>query len=270
MRNPILFLLFIAASSLGCQVQKKVDENPPSHAYEIYHPEWGQFFDSAEVRGCFTYYDPQTQQWHSYQPARVDSVFPPASTYKIPNSLFSLHAGAIPNADLVLPWDSVERQFAGWNRDHNMRTAFKNSAVWFYQEMARRIGTERMQQLVDTIGYGNQNIEGQADLFWLNGELRISPRQQVEFLERLYKETLPFSEEHMKLVKEIMLIEEGDGYKLYGKTGMTYEVGWLVGWLEHDKEVVFFAHNQDLIVEGDSKARHLIPRQIFRSLAWMK
>jgi len=47
---------------------------------------------------------------------------------------------------------------AQWNQDHNMRTAMKYSAVWFYQELARRIGYERMQNYVNLVGYGNKDI----------------------------------------------------------------------------------------------------------------
>lgn len=53
-----------------------------------------------------------------------------------------------------------------------------------------------MQQWVTKVGYGNQKIGDKADIdqFWLKGELRITPQAQIEFLRRLYRGDLPFSE----------------------------------------------------------------------------
>ncbi len=61
-----------------------------------------------------------------------------------------------------------------------------------------------MQQFIDAVGYGNGNISGGIDEFWLTGDLRISPREQVDFLVRLYRGALPFSPTTMAMVKEMM------------------------------------------------------------------
>jgi Penicillin binding protein transpeptidase domain len=47
-----------------------------------------------------------------------------------------------------LPCGPVEQHREGpkeWDRDHELASALKFSVVWFYQEIARRIGAERMQ-----------------------------------------------------------------------------------------------------------------------------
>jgi beta-lactamase class D len=43
------------------------------------------------------------------------------------------------------------------------------------------------------VGYGNQQIGSSDDIdeFWLQGELRITPQQQIQFLRRLYHPTYP-------------------------------------------------------------------------------
>ncbi len=76
-----------------------------------------------------------------------------------------------------------------------MREAIKLSAYWFYQVLARRVGHDRMQKWVTQVGYGNRNIGSKEDVdkFWLRGELRITPQEQIQFLQRLYKNDLPFS-----------------------------------------------------------------------------
>jgi beta-lactamase class D len=130
-----------------------------------------------------------------------------------------------------------------------MRTAFTRSVVWFYQDLARRIGNERMAKYIKAADYGNQDISDQIDSFWLDGNLRISPEEQIKFLIRLYQEDLPFSPSVMKTVKDIMLIDRKDNYILIGKTGWgtnvdgMQNIGWYVGYIERDNNVYFYALN---------------------------
>src|SRR5690606_25194157 len=119
---------------------------------------------------------------------------------------------------------------------HTLRTALPASVVWYYQELARRIGAERMQAYLDRFEYGNRDISGGIDRFWLDGGLAISPVEQVRFLERLYRGELGVSEETTALVKELLVLEETPTFRLSGKTGWAglgtegaQEVGWLVG-----------------------------------------
>ena len=76
----------------------------------------------------------------------------PASTFKIPNSLIALETGVVGDPDKdVFKWDGVTRSIEAWNKDHTMRSAIAASAVPVYQEIARRIGAERMQKYVDLL-----------------------------------------------------------------------------------------------------------------------
>jgi len=129
-----------------------------------------------------------------------------------------------------------------------MREAFKVSAVWFYQALVRRVGYEQMQSWVTKVGYGNQEIgnESNVDNFWLGGELKITPHEQVQFLRRLYSNDLPFSETNIAIVKDIMIAEKTPDYTIRGKTGWGSQVGWYVGYLEQNENVYFFATNIDI------------------------
>src|SRR4029077_20695418 len=90
---------------------------------------------------------------------RSGQAFLPASTFKIPNSLIALETGVVEDPDKdVFKWDGVKRDIEAWNRDHTMRSAIAASAVPVYQEIARRIGQERMQKYVDLFEYGNRDI----------------------------------------------------------------------------------------------------------------
>ena len=210
-------------------------------------PEVGPYFEERGVEGAFLLYDSHEGTYVRYNAERCAERFIPASTFKVLNALVALETGVIADEHEIIPWDGVDRGYIPWNRDHNLKTAMEHSAVWFYQELARRVGRERMQHYVDAVGYGNQDISGEIDSFWLEGELRISQGEQIEFLERLYEGELPFPDRTMRIVREIIVLEETEAYRLSGKTGWASrvepQIGWFVGYLEKDGNVYFFATN---------------------------
>src|ERR1700730_15621028 len=109
----------------------------------------------------------------------------PASTFKIANSLIALETGVVQDPDKdVFKWDGVKRPIEAWNQDHTLRTAIAASAVPVYQEIARRIGQERMQKYVDLFDYGNRDIGGDIAQFWRPRNLPLDPLQQVDFVDR--------------------------------------------------------------------------------------
>ena len=185
-----------------------------------------------------------SREW-VHNPARADSTFVPASTFKILNAVIALEEGVASGPDHSFPWDGVEREFQIWNRDHTLATAMSASAVPVYQEVARAIGEERMTRGLAEAGYGNGSIGGGIDRFWLTGGLRTSARDQVDFLSRLASGTLPFSRQTLEQVAGMLVVEQEEGWTLRGKTGWAFEVdlGWWVGWAEHGGETFAFALN---------------------------
>jgi beta-lactamase class D len=208
-------------------------------------PELEKYFQGS--KGAFVLYDLNRNRYIRYDPERCAERFVPASTFKIMNSLIGLETGVIPDEDYVIQWDGTQYAIPSWNQDHTLKTAILNSVVWYYQELARRVGRERMQSYVDAANYGNRDISGQIDTFWLEGGLRISANEQVEFLKRLYQDELPFSTRSVNIVKEILVLEKTGSYQLSGKTGSVQRLalhqGWFVGYLETEGNVYFFATN---------------------------
>lgn len=219
----------------------------------------GEGFAQRGLRGVFVAFDSAEGRWLTNDADRAACSYLPASTFKIPNSLISLECGAIADADVVLKWDGKDRGIAAWNHDQNMREAFHNSTVWFYQELARRVGEKRMQTWVSSSGYGNADASGGIDTFWLDGKLRISAIQQIDFLVRLREGTLPFKADHMDLVKTIMVADQRKDWVLRAKTGMTlrveHPIAWYVGWVETSKGAVYFATNFDIQSMKDAGPR---------------
>jgi beta-lactamase class D len=230
-----------------------------------------KYYDDFGVEGCFLLYDLNNNILINYNSERCSERFIPASTFKIFNSMAALESGVIKDQNEIIKWDSVKRFYDKWNQDLDMRKAFKFSAVWFYQELARRIGEKKMQKFINENNYGNMNISGGIDHFWLDGELRISPIQQLEFLKKLYSNNLKFSERSQNIVKEIMLYEEGDNYKIRAKTGwgMRFDdqIGWFVGWVEKNNNVYFFVNNCQTNNPGEGyPSRIEITRKILSEL----
>ena len=236
-------------------------------------PEFKKYFDAFGVNGSLVIYDLKTCKYVRHNPGRCKQRFTPASTFKIPNSLIGLETGVIKDENFIIKWDGVKREIPEWNQDHNLRSAFKYSVVPYYQELARRVGTEKMRYYVMKMHYGNEDISGGIDQFWLQGGLRISQEEQIEFLRKLYLNKLPFSEHSIAIVKNIMLREETAGSKLRAKTGWgrqdSLDIGWFVGYVERSDNVYFFATNIESRQPSENfgQARIEITKKILEQLS---
>lgn len=204
-----------------------------------------KYFDSAKVDGCFSMFNNTTGAVTVYNMGLDTQRFLPASTFKIVNTLIGIETGRITDEKMIIPWDGVERWNKEWNRDLTMEEAFKLSSVPYYQEVARRIGKDTMQYWIDTLKYGNMNISGRIDTFWLDNTLKISPDEQLGLVKKLYFDQLPFQKRAQQIVRDVMLRENNTQYKLSYKTGFGYDetqnaIGWVIGWIEENRHVYFF------------------------------
>lgn len=234
----ILFCLFVIINSLfilsSCSVNKAKIDNSLK-----------KYFDANNVDGCFTMLNNADGEIIVYN-MKLDTMrFTPASTFKIVNTLIGLQTGKILDENMVIRWDGKKRFNPEWNRDMNMKEAFRVSNVGYYQEVARRIGMDTMKRWIDTLAYGNKNTNGPIDSFWLNNTLKISPDEQLGLMKRLYFDQLPFRKSVQQAVKQVMLQEENTLYSLSYKTGWGFDeeknaIGWLTGWIEENKHVYFF------------------------------
>ena len=183
---------------------------------------------------------------------RAHQRFSPASTSKIPHTLIALERGyAKPTTSFS--WDGVPRSVRAWNKDHSLRTAFKDSVVWVYQELARTAGRIALAEALEDFGYGNRNVGSinQLTTYWLDDTLQISAVEQVEFLSRLAEEKLDLSAATNEAAKGMMVSENRDNWVLRSKTGWWHsetamDIGWFVGWLECAGETYVFALNMDM------------------------
>lgn len=239
--NLAFCFVLIGAVVLLTGVQPPIEANAAKDNLNMKKLDVDEFFTDHD--GTFILRDMKKDKTFVYNNDRANQRFAPQSTFKIPNSLIGLQVGAVDDEYDIKYWDGVTREIEIWNQDHTLGSAMRYSVVWYYQAMARDIGENRMKEWIQNISYGNQDISGGIDQFWLSSSLKISPIEQADFMEELYKENLPFDKDVMKTVKRMMIQAEGDDYTVYGKTGQGSGLGWFVGFIETDNRAYSFVTN---------------------------
>lgn len=197
-----------------------------------------------------------------------DAQHPPCSTFKVALALMGFDAGILEDKDNprwsfkpeyeanFQSWYKPEMGIKyGWHGEHTPSTFMQNSVVWFSHQITQRLGKDKFQAYVNKLNYGNQDVsgtQGQDDGLlnsWLETSLRISPREQVDLLEKMLAGNLNLSKEAQQMTAEIMIKRdldgkqiEWDGWKLYGKTGGGTGCNrWFIGWVEKGTDKIVFA-----------------------------
>lgn len=199
---------------------------------------------------------------YSHNDRRAAIRLLPASTFKIPNTLIALEEGAIGDEKQTLKWDGTDKGVAAWNRDQTLESAFRTSCIWFYQELARRVGKERYSGWLAKLQYGNGQAGPELSNFWLEGDLRISAEEQVVFLKRLYRREFPFKATSYELLSKLMVVEQTPGYTLRAKTGLvgwgqkvSPQIGWYAGYVESGGKIWFFVMNMEITKPEEARLR---------------
>lgn len=236
MRYSIAFITFLLFS---CQVTKPDFVSQPKEIIPL------SSFENSNLEVAVALFDMKYEKWFFYNEKQLKTRYSPASTFKIPNSIIGLQTREVKSIDEIWNWDSIVRQNEHWNKDQPMSLAFKNSTVWYYQRLAKIIGKNRMTHYLNKFNYGNQQIGDSVHQFWLNGNLLISPLEQLTFLYKLKSKKLDLREEVYDQLKKIMFVENFEGASLYAKTGWGFDgkqdIGWYVGYLEKNNNTFLFS-----------------------------
>lgn len=212
-------------------------------------PQWQRHFDAKGVQGTFVLFEPLQARYRAWDAKRARRGYLPQSTFKIANAIVGLEVGALNDELEVFRWDGKPKPIVAWERDHDLASGMTYSVVWMFQEIARRIGRARMKEWLDRLEYGNRDISGGIDHFWLQGGLRISAVEQVAFLHRLAEGRLAATQRAQRLVRGALVVERTSEYTLYAKTGTSSQaikepVWWWVGWVERKgRAQAYFAMN---------------------------
>lgn len=148
----------------------------------------------------------------------------PASTFKIPHALIALETGVLSSAAETVRWDGTSHPFPAWERDHTLESAIRMSVVWFFRRTAGLIGAERMHDHLRSLRYAADTFEGDVTAFWLNSDLVVSPREQVDFLARMRHFELPVQRGHVEAVLSALAMRAG---KIVNAAGLhDFDIGW--------------------------------------------
>jgi beta-lactamase class D len=187
----------------------------------------------------------------------------PQSTFKIPHALAALDAGVISETE-VIRYDGHEVAWPSWGHDQTLATALRSSVVWYFQELAGRLGVEREQQYLDRFAYGNRNVTGGLKTFWLGRSLTISPDEQEQFLLKLFTNNLRVNARASETVRRLLIQPPGQVTNASGSpslgatwdadTSVTAKTGagptgdgravrWLVGHVRRGSRAWIFVSN---------------------------
>lgn len=249
---PLFFLLILNSCSEQKDNSKISSEPSPiiESPQQNIHQGFQQILDAAEVNGVILIFDEKNNTYHSNDFERANQGFLPASTFKIPNSIIALETGVVEDEKTIFKWDGKERLLKIWEQDLTFKEALQKSCVPCYQDIARRVGVNRMNEYLKKLEYKNMVVDSASlDLFWLEGDSKITAMEQINFLSRLYHSQLPITPRTEKIIKEMILIDEKPTYQLSGKTGWSIRegnnLGWFVGYIEKGDERYFLATNVD-------------------------
>ncbi len=245
----------LSSGSLKAEVEE--DTQNEIAEPEIIEADWSEYFEG--LNGASVVYDASSRQDKMYHSELAVTRRSPCSTFKIISSLIALENGIIEPEDSTRTWSGEVFWNEDWNKDIDFAEAFRTSCVWYYREVIDDIGRTRMQEELNKLQYGNCDIsdwEGRLNTnnnnraltgFWLESSLMISPKEQVEVMERIFGDNSSYSEETQNELKQVMLISEQDraDISIYGKTGMGKVDGnvvdaWFTGFAESTEGKIYY------------------------------
>lgn len=224
---------------------------------EIVEVDWSKYFNG--LNGTAVIYDTSNSQYtiHNYNLAVTRSS--PCSTFKIISSLIALENEILEPEDSTRTWSGETFWNENWNKDIDFSEAFRNSCVWYYRQVIDDIGQDMLQKELNKLQYGNCDIsdwEGRLNTnnnnraltgFWIESSLMISPKEQVEVMERIFGKNSNYSEETQNELKQVMLVSDLNraDISIYGKTGMGKANGivvdaWFTGFAESTTGRIYF------------------------------
>ena len=236
----LCFILLSATLLVACSPNNVTIDN----SYEKY-------FTQNNLRGTIAVYNNGQSNFIIYNLNRYkDSSYSPGSTFDVFSSLIGLQTGIIPNEKKSIIQDTLQKIFISTGL--SLDTAFASLNPLYFQQLSHTIGEKNMQYWLDSIKYGNKKIALSVDSFWFNNSLKITPDEELGFIEKVYFNQLPFQKRAQNIVKKLLIKESNASYQLAYKTGTAisengHQIGWLVGWVEENKHPYFFVIN----TEGD-------------------
>lgn len=205
-----------------------------------------------KINGCAVLYNPLDNKYFFYNKSMSKQQVSPYSTFKIFSTLSGLHNGIIRDETSTMNYNGTEYSNPNWNENLTLQEAFQTSCIWYFRQVIDAIGKDKVSKELNELVYGNSDIsewEGsnvnpykELNGFWLNSSLKISPFEQIQVLTKIFEGQSIYSNNNIKILKKVMLIQDNQKQQIYGKTGSNSNgEAWFVGFIEEDEQVKYFA-----------------------------
>ena len=190
-----------------------------------------------------------------------------ASTFKIAISLMGFDSGfLVDEHSPALPFrNGYPDWLPEWRQTTDPTSWIKYSVVWYSQQITTSLGQDRFRRYVSEFHYGNQDVSGNPGKHdgltqaWLSSSLKISPLEQVSFLENVVNHQFLLRARAYDMSARITAIAAlPNGWEIHGKTGTGFPMGpdgahdelhaygWFVGWaIKGPRTLVFARLTQD-------------------------
>lgn len=229
--------------------------------------------DFNGINGCAILYSPLKNRYSLYNKDMAEQEASPYSTFKIVSTLSGLNNGVIVDETSTMNYNGTEYPNSDWNSNLTLEKAFHTSCIWYFHQIIDTIGEDKIKKELRELEYGNcdtsewdgSNINPYAELngFWLNSSLKISPLEQVEVLVKIFEGKSIYDSKSIKILKDIMLIQDDGTQQIYGKTGSgSNGEAWFVGFTEKGEQREYFA-----IYLNDSSQKEQISSSVAKEIA---
>ena len=204
------------------------------------------------ITGCAVLYSPSENKYSLYNKDMAEQEVSPYSTFKIISTLIGLHNDIIKDETSTMNYDGTQYPNSEWNENLTLQKAFQTSCIWYFHQIINSAGEQEVKKELSELEYGNSDVsawEGsninpykELNGFWLGSSLKISPYEQVGVLSKIFEGKSFYDSQNVEILKKIMLIEDGQEKKVYGKTGSgTNGEAWFIGFTEKGQQREYFA-----------------------------
>lgn len=204
------------------------------------HAEWQQYFsaypgiDSA----CFEMYDNNKEIAMFLNKERCSKRITPGAEFDIFTAMAALSSNVALDDQFKLPVSDT----AGQPDSLTLSQAFKQGSTAYFMQLAKFVGSKKMKQYLDTVQFGNMQLEETPSNYYFDGILKITPDEMVGFMKRLYHgELKSFDQRSIRLVRDMMLQESAPNLKYYYRyasvSSKDTNIHWLVGFVEHIEQL---------------------------------
>jgi beta-lactamase class D len=185
-------------------------------------------------QSCFVAKDLQTGEIISEQnPEFCKTRVYPCSTFKVAAAAMGFDSGVVKDENTKFKWDGAKREREELNRDQTTRSWLADSVLWVTQQVMAKLGLKKVQTYLADFKYGNQDFSGGLKESWVSSSLKISPKEQIDFLSRLKQGKLNLSTDAVQKTLAVIPVGRDDASgKIIGKTGSC--LPWLDGDPERD------------------------------------